>query len=154
MIIFGTKARHKTVGTGIFHCPHCQRERQYNHKQGKNYFSLYFIPVFPIGDAGEFIECQSCGRSYSTEVLKFKPSKPQTDVARILNEVKRKLELGYSIEYVIADLTGEGFDREVATNMVNMAVGENRKTCPTCDLTYAPAITTCPEDKTSLVEIK
>ena len=151
MIIFGTRNRYKTIDTGSFYCPHCGKERQYDHKQVKNYFALYFIPVFPIGDGDEFIECQTCHRSYALDALKFKPSRPQNDVARVINTVKFKLEQGFPVEYVISDLTIDGFDREVAHNMVNMAVGEGRKTCPKCELTYADAVEKCPDCQITLV---
>ncbi len=145
MIIFGTRARHKTVDTGEFFCLHCQQTRAYEHKQGKNYFALYFIPLFPIGEAGEFIECQKCHRSYGLEVLNFKPSKPQSDVARTLNTVKKRLESGYSIEYLVREMTVEGFDREIAENMVKIAIGDKRKACPNCDLTYVDTVKLCRE---------
>lgn len=145
MIIFGTKAKTKTVGKGQFFCPHCQTTRQYERKHAKNYFSLYFIPIFPIGDGGEFVECQTCHRAFNPQVVNQKPASRQPDVVRLLNGVKIQLERGQSVEYVIRDLTAEGIDREIATNIVNMAIGTERKVCPQCDLTYAPDIATCPE---------
>jgi glutaredoxin len=153
MIIFGTRARYKIVRSGQFFCPHCQTQRQYDHKQGRNYFSLYFIPIFPIGDAGEFIECQTCGRTYAPQVLNFRPSVTTStaDTTRLLNTVKTRLDKGYSIEYIVSDLTGEGLDRDIANNIVNMAISDRRKTCPNCQLTYSAAISQCPECKIALV---
>ncbi|MDX1991622.1 MAG: zinc-ribbon domain-containing protein [bacterium] len=152
MIIFGTRARFKTVGEGQFFCPHCQTTRNYERKQGKNYFAVYFIPLIPMGDIGEFIECQTCHRTYASDVLKFKPSTPNMgDSAKLLNTVKSRLERGYSVEYVVRDLTAEGLDREIANNVVNMAVGTARKTCPVCGLTYAASVQDCPDDKVALV---
>jgi uncharacterized protein (UPF0212 family) len=151
MIVFGTRPRYKVVDTGQFNCPHCGKPREYQHKHGRNYFTVYFIPIFPIGEAHEFIECTTCGRSYAQDVLKFKPSKPQPDVARLLNDVRTRLERGYSLEYVIADLTSGGLDRDVAHNVVNMAIGESRKTCPQCELTYAASVTMCPDCKVPLI---
>lgn len=145
MIIFGTKAKTKTVGKGKFNCPHCQREREYERRKAKRYFSIYFIPLIPMDDIGEFIECQTCHRSYSPEVLKYKPSKPQSDTARVLNIVKDRLDRGFPIEYVISDLTQEGFDRDIAKNMITMAGGLGRKTCPKCELTYADSVERCPD---------
>lgn len=146
MIIFGTRARYKTIKTGTFFCPHCQKERHYDHKQGKTYFALYFIPILPIGDAGEFIECQHCGRTYSLEVLNFKPTMPpQNDVARMLNDIKAKLERGMSVEYVIGDLTLQGLDRDIAGNMVKMVTGDRLKECPKCKLTYSASVYRCPD---------
>lgn len=152
MIIFGTRAKYKTVGEGDFFCPHCQKERHYERKQVKNYFSLYFIPLIPIGgEDGEFIECQRCKRTYSPEVLEFKPTQPQSGVARTLNTIKARLESGYPVEYVVRDLTAEGLDREIAENMVTMAIGEARRRCPNCDLAYAWGIMTCPDCKVATV---
>lgn len=153
MIIFGTRARYTTVGEGQFHCLHCQRERAYVRKKAKNYFALYFIPLFPIGDLGEFIECQTCGRSYAPDVLNFKPSKPQTDTARLLNMVKEKVGRGFPVEYLISDLTMEGIDREIAANIVTMAAGPARRTCPKCELTYAGDVRTCPDCQLMLVDL-
>ncbi|HLV34432.1 MAG TPA: zinc-ribbon domain-containing protein [Spirillospora sp.] len=142
-IVFGTKVKTEIVGEGEFFCPSCQTQRKYVRKRGKNYFSLYFIPLFPLGDVGEFIECQHCGRSYNPDVLKQKLSKPQPDVARLLNNVKSRLENGYPVEYMIRDLTDDGIDLEVARNIVHMAIGDKRKICPQCELTYASNVLGC-----------
>lgn len=153
MIIFGTRTRFKTVGDGQFFCPHCQTTRQYERKQGKNYFALYFIPLIPIGEAGEFIECQTCHRTYAPDVLRFRPSMPNTgDTAKLLNTIKSRLERGYSVEYIVRDLTADGLDREIAQNVVTMAIGTNRRTCPTCGLTYAASVAMCPDDNIALVQ--
>ncbi len=150
MIIFGTRAKYKTLKTGDFNCPQCRKPRKFEHKQAKNYFALYFIPILPIGDEKEFIECQTCGRTYSLDVLAFKPSKPQSDVARVLNTIKTKLDRGFPIEYIVSDLTLEGFDRDVAENMVNVAIGQDRKVCSNCELSYASSVQTCPDCKVEL----
>jgi len=144
MIIFGTRARYRTISSGEFFCPHCQRPREYAHRRGKNYFSLYFVPIFPLGDGGEFIECQSCGMSYNLDVLNYKPQHATNDLNALLNRVKTKLDKGTPIEYVISDLTAERLDRDIAFNAVRMAVGDERRVCPRCDLTYAASVDVCP----------
>lgn len=151
MIIFGTRAKFKTIKTGEFNCPHCGKPRKFEHKQTKNYFALYFIPLLPIGDGKEFIECRTCGRTYALDVLAFKPSKPQNDVARVLNTIKVKLDRGFPTEYVVSDLTLEGFDRDVAENMVKVVIGEERKVCANCDLTYAESVAQCPDCQVTLI---
>lgn len=153
MIIFGTRAKTKTVDEGEFYCPHCARERHYERKEIKNYFALYFIPLVPMGESGEIIECQSCGRSYAPEVLDRKLSKPQPDVARLLNTVRARLQKSQPVEYVVSDLTMQGYDRDVALNVVNMAVGEERRQCPKCELTYAPKTTMCPDCMIALKDV-
>lgn len=151
MIIFGTRAKTKTVGEGEFFCPHCHKERQYERKAMRNHFALYFIPLFPIGETSEFIECQRCHRTYGLDVLNFHPAAPpQNDAARMLNNIKAKLEKGQSVEYVVGDLTMEGLDRDIAGNMVTMVTGGRVKTCSGCGLTYAASVQRCRECGTAL----
>ena len=150
MIIFGTKPRMKTIGSGTFHCPRCQAKRQYELKHGRNYFTLYFIPIIPMGDLGEFVECQTCHTTFAAEVLKMKPPTPKVDLASMLNTVKPNLEGGEPIEYVLRDLVAAGLERDIALNLVKSAIGEQRRQCPTCGLSYAANVNTCSECNTPL----
>jgi hypothetical protein len=152
MIIWGSKARMKTIGKGQFHCPTCRQQRAYEQKIAKRYFTLYFIPLFPIGDLGEFVECQTCRVTFKPEVLNLKPPKPQPNVAELLNSVKRNLEGGLPIEYVTRDLVAAGVDRDVGSTVVNSAIGEKRKVCRQCNLSYAENATICQECQQPLSE--
>jgi hypothetical protein len=152
MIIFGTKPRMKTIGSGTFYCPRCQTNRQYELKQGKNYFTLYFVPIFPVGDLGELVECQTCHMTFKSDVLKLKPPTPKADLASMLNSVKSNLEGGQSVEYLLRDLVSAGLERDIALNMVKSAIGEQRRQCPNCGLTYAANVNTCSECNVSLNE--
>ena len=69
MIIYGYRNREKELGTGNFYCSSCQVQRAYRHKKIVRYFTLFFIPLFPLGTLSEYVECQSCGRTYKTDVL-------------------------------------------------------------------------------------
>ena len=73
MIIFGTKGRDSQVGQGRFNCPQCRMQRAYEHKSVRRYFTLYFIPVIPLGSAGEYVQCESCGGTFGTEILTYDP---------------------------------------------------------------------------------
>ena len=109
------------------------------------------MPLIPLGDADEIIECQHCGRSYNTDVLKQKLSKPQPDCwPRLLNSVKGRLENGYPVEYMVRDLTDDGVDLDVARNIINIAICEARKVCPSCDLTYASFVWACSDCDSTL----
>jgi hypothetical protein len=44
-------------------------QRPYTHKAVRNWFTLYFVPVIPMGRRGEYVECSSCGGTYGVEVL-------------------------------------------------------------------------------------
>ncbi len=74
MIIFGTRGIKSTVKTGQFTCPQCAAQRPYVHKKVKKFFTLYFIPLIPLGDAGDYVECQSCRGTFVSRVLDYRPN--------------------------------------------------------------------------------
>src|SRR5512147_493837 len=68
-ILFGTKTRFKTLSTGQFYCPQCRTRREYELRLARDYFTLYFIPLFPINTRGEMVTCLTCGTNFQKEVL-------------------------------------------------------------------------------------
>ena len=50
MIFFGTKGRAIEMDKGNFHCPNCNSNRDYSKKYVQTWFTLYFIPIFPVGE--------------------------------------------------------------------------------------------------------
>ncbi|WP_433473430.1 hypothetical protein ACQPZP_31995 [Spirillospora sp. CA-142024] len=70
MIIFGWRVVFFTLTRGIFHCPSCGGDRDYRRRQGRNFFTLFFIPVIPLTKAGgEFVECDTCHGRWNPGVL-------------------------------------------------------------------------------------
>lgn len=143
MIIFGTKVRKKTMRTGQFFCPRCRTTRPFNHQKGTRYFTLYFVPLIPMGDVGEFIECDVCHGTFQLDVLKMKPAPARADLAGMLNTLKTRLEGGVPIEYAVRDLTAAGLELDTARTAVKNALPVERNVCKTCGLSYAPNVTTC-----------
>jgi hypothetical protein len=74
MIIYGYKSREIDVASGQFDCPKCDDKRLYTHKQVARYFTLFFIPLFKIKTLGEYVECQTCHRTFKPESLGLMPS--------------------------------------------------------------------------------
>jgi hypothetical protein len=74
LIIFGRRTMQRIAAHGTFDCPRCGPQRTYAHKQIKRWFTLYFIPVIPLGIAGEFVECSSCAATYGIEILPSVPA--------------------------------------------------------------------------------
>src|SRR5215467_12424452 len=68
-LIFGLRVYFRTIGEGTFHCQRCGGDRPYRHRTGRRWIHLFFIPVIPLGKAGEFIQCAQCGTRYATGVL-------------------------------------------------------------------------------------
>jgi transcription elongation factor Elf1 len=149
VIIFGTRVRHKVIGEGKFFCPKCQTQRPYQHKRASRYFTLYFLPVFPMGKMGEFIECQMCGTAFEMSVLNIKGPvqlRPQqATLAQLINSVPERLKAGVPVEYLLRDLTAANVDRDVALNMINPHLTAGRRTCQACGLTYAAGVVMCAE---------
>lgn len=71
MIIFGTRGVTSTMKKGNFICPQCEQERPYKHKKVTRFFTLYFIPLIPLGKVGEYVECQSCKGTFIPKVLDY-----------------------------------------------------------------------------------
>lgn len=70
MIIFGWRVVFFTITRGVFHCPDCGGDREYRRRQGRNFFTLFFIPVIPLTKAGgEFVECDTCHGRWNEGVL-------------------------------------------------------------------------------------
>ena len=65
MIIWGWRVRKKTIGTGVFFCPGEGGDRNYEHKQARRWFTIFFIPLIPLKELGDFVECTSCENTRS-----------------------------------------------------------------------------------------
>lgn len=73
MIIFGTRGITSTVERNHFNCPQCRTKRDGSLKNVKSFFTLYFIPVIPLGSRGKYVECHSCGGNFAEEVWAYDP---------------------------------------------------------------------------------
>ena len=76
LIIWGTKGVEGVKESGQFFCPSCNANVPYDHKRIRRFFTLYFIPLIPLGTLQEWIECKQCGGSFETEVLQMQPQLP------------------------------------------------------------------------------
>ncbi|MFT5820175.1 MAG: putative tellurite resistance protein B-like protein [Crocinitomix sp.] len=68
-IIFGTRGVRSTMQEGQFHCPQCDGQTRFKHKKVTKFFTLYFIPLIPLGNKGTYVECQSCRNTYVDRIL-------------------------------------------------------------------------------------
>ena len=70
-IIWGSRARESTAEQGEFYCPHCRADAGYDLVKVSNYFTLFFIPLFPIGTLGEYVRCDGCDSQLDASVLDY-----------------------------------------------------------------------------------
>ena len=68
------------VESGEFHCPQCEAPQTCSIKQVRNFFTLYFIPLIPMGVAGRYVECGSCGGTFSEEAMSYDPQEEQAEM--------------------------------------------------------------------------
>jgi hypothetical protein len=69
LIIFGFRVFFRTLAQGTFHCRRCGGDRQYRHRAGRRWFTLFFLPVIPLNAVGEHVQCTGCRTRYVTDVL-------------------------------------------------------------------------------------
>lgn len=73
MIIFGTRGMNSRLESGSFHCPRCGNDKSFELIAVKRWFTLYFIPVIPLGEAGRYVECKSCAGTFDERVRDYDP---------------------------------------------------------------------------------
>ncbi|MFN3149032.1 zinc-ribbon domain-containing protein [Bremerella sp.] len=79
MIIFGTRGITSTVESNHFNCPQCRTKRDGSLKNVRTFFTLYFIPVIPMGSRGKYVECHSCGGNFAEEVWSYDPDQEHAE---------------------------------------------------------------------------
>ena len=69
LIIFGLRVFYRTMAQGMFYCRRCGGDREYRHRAGRRWFTVFFLPVIPLNQVGEHVQCTTCRTRYVTEVL-------------------------------------------------------------------------------------
>ena len=82
LIIWGLRVIYRTLGRGVFFCRRCGGDREYRHRAGRRYITVFFIPLIPLTKTGEHVQCLTCKTRYVTEVLKL-PTTVQMQVALV-----------------------------------------------------------------------
>ncbi len=71
LIIWGLRVIYRLVGRGVFFCRRCGGDREYRHRAGRRWITVFFIPLIPLRKTGEHVQCLTCKTRYVTEVLKL-----------------------------------------------------------------------------------
>ena len=140
MIFFGSRSRQVKIGEGEFNCPVCNAERVYKHMRTTVYFTLYFIPLFPIRRLGEYITCQACNQAFDMRVLEYKPP---SESELLVSQVQTELEAGMPIHMMEKKLLNNGQSAETAARTLEQASRKLLKTCTSCGFSYISTVTAC-----------
>ncbi len=73
MIIFGTRGITTTPEKGAFNCPTCNSKQDFRHRRVRRFFHLYFIPLIPLNQLGEYVECRTCKDTFDLGILDYDP---------------------------------------------------------------------------------
>jgi hypothetical protein len=106
------------------------------------YFTLYFVPLFPMGTLGEIVQCQACLREWKPEVLRPDPSSHDE---RIVNEVRHLLAQGKSIREVRTMLGRRGMDGASIEKLIGLAATGKQSLCTRCHRVYSSTLRSCLE---------
>ena len=87
VIIYGTKPKSTRIDEGTFFCPVCEAERTYDLFSVRTYFTLYFIPLFPVGSGDEHIQCENCSGTFASELIDYDPEAEQAATAETLRRI-------------------------------------------------------------------
>ena len=82
LVIWGLLVVYRTLGRGVFFCRRCGGDREYRHRAGRRYVTVFFIPLLPLTKTGEHVQCLTCKTRYVTEVLKL-PTTVQMQLAHV-----------------------------------------------------------------------
>jgi hypothetical protein len=140
IIIWGSRGLTSALDSGSFYGPRCDGNSRYTLQQVRSWFTLYWLPVFPIGAAQRYVECRSCGGTFHEEVLDMETP---TEGQRVLNRVYQDLRNGSSLEDARAELESHGLEPNRARGIIEeMAEGETWK-CKSCGNTYLRMVKRC-----------
>lgn len=73
-VIVGLRNRTRTVDRGRFRCPNEGGDRTYHHERSRRWFTLFLLPLIPLGSAAEWVHCDGCGVRYGTDVVRRHPA--------------------------------------------------------------------------------
>lgn len=103
MIIYGTRAVKSTLNSGNFHCPQCETQQQYRHRKARQFFTLYFIPLIPLRNLGEYVECRNCNGTFITNVLNSQNDAKQAFMSMYAEAIRHSMVMIMLADGVIED---------------------------------------------------
>jgi hypothetical protein len=140
IVIWGSRGLTSRLDSGNFYCPRCDGEAGYHLKQVREFFTLYFIPLFPIGGAQRYVECDRCGGTFEEAVLDMEPP---TEADRLLGHLYNELQTGSSLEDVERRLVQMGMEEPRARTVVGQMAEGQTWACERCGDHYLNVVKKC-----------
>lgn len=80
LLIFGIRIRFRTLATVAFFCPRCGGDREGQRRAARRWFTLFWVPVLPLDQVGEVVECTTCH-------TRFEPAVADVPTSASLSEI-------------------------------------------------------------------
>jgi hypothetical protein len=149
-VIMGTKERNKETGHGQFFCPSCKTTRHYIQYEAAQYFSLYFIPLFKLGAARTYIQCQYCHNMFSVDLLLANPAK--LALSTLVGDMEKEVKTGTPSHIIYRKLLAKNVSEPTAKAVSIAILGLKPKICITCGSLYHEQVSVCANCGGDLVE--
>ena len=141
IFIWGSRYLTSTRDTGRFYCPGCGKlDVHYRRVAARQWFTMYFIPVFPIGGREEHIECQQCRGAFKVGVLELIPPTPDDF---FLGDCFERLKRGKSLESVEAELVESGRTTDQSVEVIDAMSNGKVWECERCGSHYLKSVRKC-----------
>jgi uncharacterized tellurite resistance protein B-like protein len=140
MIIFGTRGVKSTMSEGKFNCPQCETQRDYRLRKVTQFFTLYFIPLIPLGKKGEFVECRGCKGTFIPNVLKYQKNSASD---KFLSEYEKAIK-HCMVMIMLADGVIDPSELAIVLKIINK-FSHNDMTLPELEA-YTATVEKNPED--------
>lgn len=133
MIIWGTTTLKSTASQGVFHCPTCSTQQGYRVVKASGFFTLYFIPLIPLGERGRYVECNACGGTYAEAILSYDPGQEQAEA----EAAALRLLIGYMVingrtnsrdVFACQRACSEVFGRDIPSDLINAEIQHGQTT--------------------------
>src|SRR5487761_1639188 len=116
LIIWGLRVVYRTLGHGVFFCRRCGGDRQYRHRTGRRFITVFFIPLIPLTKAGEHVQCTTCKTRYVMDVLSLPTAaQMQTALPSGMRAAVAAIQGAGAQGYTDADLESDGAQPAEAT---------------------------------------
>lgn len=97
MIIWGTRGLTSTLEKGSFHCPRCGPDKGFKILAVKRWFTLYFIPIIPMGEAGRYLECNTCAGTFDPQARDHDPAAENAQFRSQLGDVMLRAMIAMAV---------------------------------------------------------
>jgi hypothetical protein len=138
-IIWGSRGLTSTLQHGDFFCPSCQEQQAYTLQQVRPFFTLYFIPIFPIGGADRYVECKSCKTTFKEEVLNYEPP---SEGQRAIQQLYAEMTSGTPIQVIRKKLENAGVESNKADELIEKLCDGQPRHC-SCGQSFHSSVKKC-----------